>query len=109
VLAAGAWRGTHGALSAAFALALATVNLIAAARALDWAGRRSTVALAAVAMGGYVGRLAMITIAVLLVKDLAWVDLLALGITLIVAHLGLLVWEVRSTGALTQPLALGKE
>jgi hypothetical protein len=32
---------------------------------------------------------------VLLVRDAGWVEPLALGLTLVVAHLGLLFWELR--------------
>jgi hypothetical protein len=44
---------------------------------------------------GYLFRLALITVAVLLVKDAAWISLPALGATIIVTHLGLLIWELR--------------
>jgi hypothetical protein len=36
-----------------------------------------------------------VSAAVLLVKDAGWVEPLALGLTLVVAHLGLLFWELR--------------
>jgi hypothetical protein len=45
------------------------------------------------AMGGFIVRLALITIAVLAVKDQSWVSLVPLGFTLIITHLGLLIWE----------------
>jgi hypothetical protein len=90
------WRGPEGGWSAAFGLALATVNLLVAARSLEWAARVSVAAVGAVALGGYVVRLAVITLVVLAVRNLAWVDLPALGISLVVAHLGLLTWEARS-------------
>jgi hypothetical protein len=41
----------------------------------------------------------LVTGAVLLVKDLAWVELWPLGLTLIVAHLGLLLWETKYVSA----------
>ena len=44
---------------------------------------------------GYLIRLGLIFLAVLLVKDAAWISLPALGATIIVTHLGLLVWELR--------------
>ena len=44
---------------------------------------------------GYIFRLAVITVAVLSVKDQFWVKLVPLGLTLIVTHLGLLFWETR--------------
>ena len=44
---------------------------------------------------GYLARLALVTVAVLAVKDMAWVELVPLGFTLIITHIGLLVWEAR--------------
>jgi hypothetical protein len=44
---------------------------------------------------GYLVRLGIITVAVYVVADAAWVELIPLCATLIVAHLGLLVWELR--------------
>ena len=44
---------------------------------------------------GYLIRLGLIFLAVLLVKDAAWISLPALGATIIVTHLGLLVWEMK--------------
>jgi hypothetical protein len=44
---------------------------------------------------GYLIRLGLILLAVLLVKDAGWISLPALGATIIVTHLGLLVWEMK--------------
>ena len=44
---------------------------------------------------GYLMRLALIFLAVYLVKDTAWISLPALGATIIVTHLGLLFWEMK--------------
>ena len=93
VIAAAGLRGLDGGLSATAGLALALANLHVAARSLDWAAGISLLLVAAVAMGGYVVRLAAITFVVLLMGHLAWVDLPALAATLVVAHLGLLVAE----------------
>lgn len=93
-------RGADGAASAFAGLTLALWNLLMAAHSLMWAGRRSTTVLAAVALGGYVVRLAVLTVVVLAVKDASWVDLPTLGITLIVSHLALVVWEAKVAGFL---------
>jgi len=93
---AAAFRGTDGLASAAFALALVVGNFLIAAASLTWAGRISPGTLIGTALGGYFVRLGIITVAVLAVHDMGWVDLPALGITLIVSHLGLLAWELRS-------------
>lgn len=99
VVVAALLRGGSGALSAAFAVALVVLNFLLAALMLGRAARRSPTALAGAAMGGFVLRLAVITVAFLLVKDQAWVDVPAFGFTLIATHLGLLLWEARHVSA----------
>jgi hypothetical protein len=44
---------------------------------------------------GYLARLGLIFLAVLLVRDAGWISLGALGATIIVTHLGLLLWELK--------------
>jgi hypothetical protein len=44
---------------------------------------------------GYLIRLALIFLAVWLVKDASWISLPALGSTIIFTHLGLLFWEMK--------------
>lgn len=95
ILVAGLVWGLDGAASAAFAIALVVANFALAAALLAGAARISYVMVAIAAMGGFVLRLALITTIVLLVKDQPWVDLVPLGLTLIVTHLGLLIWEAR--------------
>jgi len=50
-------------------------------------------------MFGYILRLGVVALAVMLVRNEPWVDLVALGLTLIVTHLGLLFWEMRFISA----------
>ena len=97
VVGATGLRGVEGGLSAATGLVLALANLVVAARSLDWAAGISLTLVAAVALGGYVLRLATITAVVLLLCRLAWVDLPALAMTLALAHLGLLTIEAGAT------------
>jgi hypothetical protein len=87
--------GTAGAASAAYALTLVTLNFLAAAALLAWAARISYGLLMGVALFGFLVRLALIGVAVLAVKDAAWVEPLALGLTLVASYLGLLFWELR--------------
>lgn len=87
--------GTDGAASAAYAMVLVLANLGLAAWMLSTAARISYGALMGAALFGFVIRLALVSAAVLLVGDAAWVEPLALGLTLVVAHLGLLFWELR--------------
>jgi hypothetical protein len=44
---------------------------------------------------GYLIRLGLISVAVVLVRDASWISLPALGATIIVTHLGLLLWELK--------------
>jgi hypothetical protein len=99
VIVATAIWGTAGASSAAVAIALVLVNLVLAAVALSWAARRSLNMLLVVALGGFAVRMGLVTIVLLLVKDEPWIDLVALGVTVLVTHLGLLFWELRYVSA----------
>ena len=95
VLAGAAIWGVPGALSAAFAIGLVLLNFMLAATLLAAGARISLAMFALAAMGGFVLRLGLITVAVLAVKDHWWVELVPLGFTLVLTHLGLLVWEAR--------------
>ncbi len=98
-----AW-GANGAASSTFALVLVALNFLAAAGLMTWGARISPEALMGAVMFGYILRLAVITAAVLLVKDMAWVEIVPLGLTLAVAHLGILIWETRYvSGSLAYP------
>ncbi len=87
--------GLDGALSSAFALGLVAANFAAAAALIGWGARTSQTALLVAVLGGYVVRLGVILAVLWAVSDAAWVEMVPLGITLVVAHLGLLVWESR--------------
>jgi hypothetical protein len=92
------WGG-DGAWSALVAVAIVLVNLVLAAVSLSWAARRSLTLVMAVALGGFAVRMGLVTVALLLVKDEPWIDLVALAVTLLVTHLGLLFWELRYVSA----------
>jgi hypothetical protein len=96
--------GRDGAISGAYALAIVTVNFLLAAWMLQAAGRISFALMAGAALFGYIIRLGLIFLAVMLVRDASWVELVPLGLTLIVTHLGLLFWELRYvSGSLAFP------
>ena len=95
VVLGAAFSGVAGALSAAFGVVLVLANLVGAAALMAWAARRSLGVLAGVAVGGFAARLGLLTLTVWLVKDLAWVELVPLGLTIVVAQVGLLWWEAR--------------
>ncbi len=92
------WGG-DGAWSALIAVAVVLVNLVLAAVSLSWAARRSLTLLMAVAFAGFAVRMGLVTAVLLLVKDRPWIDLVALGVTILVTHLGLLFWELRYVSA----------
>ncbi len=98
LLALAPW-GVDGALSAAFAMAVVVVNFLLAAWVLAAASRISYGLLMGAALFGYLVRIALIGLAVWAVKDMSWVEPLPLGLTLIVTHLGLLLWELRYVSA----------
>ena len=91
--------GVHGVASVAFAAALVLANFWLSAALLGWAARISLGLLMGVSLFGFLVRLGLITAAVLLVKDQAWVEPVPLGVTLVVAHLGLLFWETKFVSA----------
>jgi len=95
MLLAGLGWGVNGALSAGYAIVLVLVNFALSAAIIAWGARMSLALLMSAVLVGYVARLALVTVAVLAVKDMAWVELVPLGFTLIITHLGLLIWETR--------------
>ena len=99
VLVAGLIWGADGAISAALAVVLVLGNLALSAALLGWAARISLALLMAAALGGFILRLVLLTAVVYAVKDQGWVDIVALGITLAVTHVGLLIWETRHVSA----------
>jgi hypothetical protein len=98
LLATMVW-GTEGASSAAVAIALVVVNLLLAAFALSWAAKVSLTAIMAVSLGGFAVRMGLVTAVLFAVRDATWIDMTALGITVLVTHLGLLFWELRYVSA----------
>jgi hypothetical protein len=91
--------GLDGVLSTAYAMVLVLVNFTLAARLLAWAARTSLALLMGVALFGYLGRLALLTVAVLAISGQSWFSPIPLSATLIVTHLGLLIWETRYVSA----------
>ena len=99
VAVAAAFAGVDGALSAALGLVLVLANFVAAAASLAWAARINLGVMMGVALFGYVLRISAIFGAVLLLRDLGWVHVASLGCTIVVAHLGLLAWELQYVSA----------
>jgi hypothetical protein len=99
ILLAAAVSGAAGAASAAYAIAIVFANLLVSAALLGWAARRGPTVLMGVALGGFLVRMGILTAAVYVVKDASWVSLPALGVSVLVASLGLLFWETRYVSA----------
>ena len=71
------------------------INFALAAGAIALTARISLGLMMGAILVGYLVRLGLIFLAVYLVKDSSWISLPALGATIIVTHLGLLVWEMK--------------
>jgi hypothetical protein len=95
VLLAGALRGVNGAWSASYALVLVLLNFVVAAVLLSVAARKSPAVLMGAALGGFLVRMGLLAAALYAVQDATWIDDLSLGATLLVTHIGLLIWETR--------------
>ena len=95
ILICGFVWGLHGAYSSAYGIALVLVNFGLAAAIVAGTARISLGLMMGGVLFGYLIRLGLILLAVLLVKDASWISLPALGTTIIVTHLGLLVWEMK--------------
>jgi hypothetical protein len=99
LIGAGIGWGWAGVLSAGYAVILILANFMASAAILGWAARTSLNLLMGVALFGYIGRLALITVAVLAISGQSWFSPIPLGATIILTHLGLLIWETRYVSA----------
>lgn len=96
---AGALWGLDGVWSSAYGIALVLVNFLLAATLVATSARISLALMMAATLFGYLIRLALIFVAVYVVKDASWVSIPALGITIVVTHLGLLFWEMKYVAA----------
>lgn len=95
VLVSVAFWGLSGVWSTMYALAIVVVNFLLSAYLLAVTGKISAALMAGAALFGFLIRLALIFVAVFLVRDASWMLFVPFGITLIVTHLGLLFWELR--------------
>ena len=95
VLLCAAMWSVDGAISSAYGIAIVLGNLALSAALLAVTARISLALMMGAALFGFLLRMGVIFAAVLLVKDAGWMSLPALGVTLVVAHLGLLFLEMR--------------
>lgn len=99
IIVSGLIWGLGGAASSAYGLALVLINFTLAAFMLAGAAKISPVMLMAASMGGFFLRMGLIVGAVFLVQNTSWVVMAPLLITILVTHLGLLLWETRYVSA----------
>ena len=95
IFVAGLISGWDGTYSAAIAFGIVCLNFTLAAVSVGWAAKISPVMVGGVALGGYVVRLGLILVALVLLRHVSWIVLPWLGFTLVGAHLVLLFWETR--------------
>ncbi len=95
IIGCGLVWGIDGALSSAFGVGLVLLNFLLTATLLAWAARISPTMLMAVTLVGFIFRMALVVGAVLLVKNTSWASMAPLLLTVLVTHLGLLMWETR--------------
>src|SRR4051812_37793612 len=91
--------GVNGALSAAYGVGIVLVNFTLAALLMAWSAKISPTMLMAAVFGGFFLRMGVLLVAVLAVKGASWVALPALLVTILVTHIGLLLWETKNVSA----------
>ena len=94
-----AMGGWHGLASAAFAVAVVCVNFLFSAALMTFTARISLGLMMGAVLFGYLIRLGLVALAVLAVRNASWFHSGAFGLTLVVTHLGLLIWETRYVSA----------
>jgi hypothetical protein len=92
------WGGA-GAASSGIGVGLVLVNFALAAALLSWGARTSPAALMGAALGGFLLRMVLMAVALVLLRDRSWIATVPLGITLLLSHVGLLAWELRRVSA----------
>lgn len=91
--------GMRGVSSSAYGIGLVLFNFALAAAAIAVTARISLALMMGAILFGYLIRLGILFVAFFVVKDFGWVSRPALGITMIVTHLGLLIWELKYVAA----------
>jgi hypothetical protein len=99
MLVAGVVWGLSGMWSAGVGIALVLANFGLAAALISWAAPISLALMMGVSLFGYLIRLGLLAVAIFLLRDVSWINLPALGVTIIVTHLGLLFWEMKFIAA----------
>lgn len=88
-----------GLVSVAVALAVVLANFAGAAALQAWAARISLGLVMGIALFGFVIRLAIVSAVIWSIGNQSWVEPMPLSLTLIIGHLGLLIWETKFVSA----------
>ena len=88
--------GAPAGWSAAIAIVIVYLNFVANALSIAWAASTSPTLVSIVALGGYVVRLIVYTIALVLLNQLSWFSPVAFALALVPAIIGLLVFEAKA-------------
>lgn len=95
----GAFWGWDGVISCAFGMLVVVCNFLLSASLITITARISVGLMMGAALFGYLLRLGLIFLAFVAVRDMAWFHRMAFGLTIIVTHLGLLLWETKFVSA----------
>jgi hypothetical protein len=95
IVACGLLRGVDGAVSAAIGLALVSLNFLVAAGLIAWSAPKGAAFVQGAVLGGFLVRMVALTLIVLALDQLDFIDLPVLVITIAVTHIILLLWETR--------------
>ena len=87
--------GANGAWSSAYGLTIVLGNFALAAFLVSFTARISYAMMMGATLFGYIVRLGIISAAVYFVRNATWVELIPLCMTIVIAHVGLLFWELR--------------
>jgi ATP synthase protein I len=88
--------GADAGWSAVIAVVLVYLNFVANALSISWAASVSPTLVSIVALGGYVVRLIIYTVALVLLNQLSWFSPVAFALTLVPAIVGLLIFEAKA-------------
>jgi hypothetical protein len=89
----------QGVSSSAYGIAIVLFNFAVAAGLIAVTARISLGLMMGAILFGYLIRLGLVFLAFYLVKEQGWISRPALGLTIIVTHLGLLAWELKYVAA----------
>jgi ATP synthase protein I len=88
--------GADAGWSAVIAVVLVYLNFVANALSISWVASVSPTLVSIVALGGYVVRLIVYTIALVLLNQLSWFSPVAFALTLVPTVVALLVYEAKA-------------